>query len=191
MTVGRKPMPWLCLAALLAACSGSSAGGGGGGGDGGVTRRGSEACQVWQYAACDYLVTKCKSKELTWETCTLHYQSFACLSDEQATGCAEAYGSADCGSPPEECDRASIVDPKPAVSGCNQQLDAYCTHLIECMSTSAETIEECREIYAPKFSCDNAVGLYPWFEECLDLLGTLACDEEPAGDCLQTYLVTF
>jgi len=192
MTAMRKPAPWLCLAIAFAACGGSSSGGSGNpGGDAGSTRRGSEACQRWQDAVCDYFVTKCKSKDMTWESCALHYQSFACLADDQAGECAEAYGDADCGSPPEGCDRASIADPEPAVAGCNQQLDAYCTHLIGCLSTSAKTLDECREIQESKFMCDNAVGLYPWFEECLDLLGTLACDENPSGDCLETYLVSF
>ncbi len=152
--------------------------------------RGSEACQSWQSAVCDR-VERCETSEPAGRDCEVHYGSFVCRSDEIAQECADAYADAGCSDPPEECGIAEVVNPKPAVEGCLALLEAYCRNFVACELPRAATQEDCLEAYGENFICDNAVGLYPWFEECLDRVPQLPCGEVFQGECSEPYVIQF
>jgi hypothetical protein len=143
--------------------------------------RGSEACQAWQYSICEYLFDTCNLGNGTRAQCEQQYGSMVCLSDQTATTCAEAFQNADCTSPPLACDFDTVVDPQPAIDGCNAVIEAECARWLDCDMT--DTVESCREEMSGTYNCDDAMGLAPWYEECLEKIDNRGCADLPPEGC--------
>lgn len=149
--------------------------------------RGTEACQDWQFAYCEYTYSSCDfGLPETMEECLDQYASLVCISDDSAFTCAETLSSASCSDVPEECMYPYIADPAPAVEQCNQYVEAVCTHDFNCDGTP---VEECVASYGPEVGCDEVIGTFLVFEECITIIANLGCSELLPEECSTLFLM--
>jgi hypothetical protein len=174
------------LALLAAACGGDDGGGdddgsGGGNSSPGVGR-GSAACQDWQDAICDFVADECGA--VVRDLCDDNYRGVECLSDEQASECANALQQATCTSPPPSCDLTDVADPAPAVAKCEGILEAICELVMRC--GSSQTLEDCIASTTAmlSFDCATAIAVDLRYESCIEAIQQATCDRPPPmGAC--------
>ncbi len=136
---------------------------------GNTTTSGTEACQSWQRAICDW-VARCGGDATE---CRDQAPAVTCLSDAEAQRCAAGFDSASCSAPPSACDLGDIADPQPAIDGCNAFISALCDRSEECEAGSHDT---CVSTNSSSLDCSTAVGLKPSYDQCMSEISTLACD---------------
>jgi hypothetical protein len=150
--------------------------------------RGTSTCQDWQFAYCEYAYETCNfGVEGNMTACLKQYSSFVCLSDDIALSCTDALNSADCASVPQACMYQYVTDPVPAIEQCNEYIDAICERDVTC---GGGTLDECREEYIPLIGCDEVIGTYLNFEECLPQLRELGCTEMVPEECETLFLAS-
>lgn len=151
------------LFVTLAACGGNT--------DSGDDGSGSGPCGSWRKAICDF-AARCGTDATT---CRQQVPSITCASDTQATECANKLNAAACSSPPSGCDLSDLADVDVARAGCNDFVEALCGAGQRC--GSGLTIDQCRaDLLTQGIDCDQAVGVAPSLQECLDALASLSCD---------------
>lgn len=132
--------------------------------------RGSPACNQWQTAICGW-ASKCGSPSAA--TCQDQANSIACISDQKAQDCANAFNSAACTSLPAGCDLRDLADPAPARMACQQFLDELCVAAMRCNPTT--TAAQCDQQFASMINCTNAIGVKLTFEQCIADIKVLSC----------------
>ncbi len=145
--------------------------------------RGSEACQAWQYSMCLLLYQQCDVSDDTRTVCKEKYGSMVCRSDEEAFECAEELQAADYCSwlSIYSCGHETIADSKAALYGCNELNNVQCEYLVACGQEA--TLNGCiAELYKTR-SCVDAVGLSDAYEQCLETIKTLPCNEPIPSIC--------
>lgn len=134
--------------------------------------RGSEACQAWQAASCDFASDRCGLLPRT--LCDTQNQGVECADDAQALACAEALDAASCQRPPEGCALEDVADARWAVVSCERYFEALCESNLRC--GLFETIDECLEHPQLRFDCNRALSIGLAYEACLEALERRACD---------------
>jgi hypothetical protein len=145
------------------------------------TGRGSRDCQEWQFSICEYVYVTCDFGTASREKCEEQYGSMSCKSDETALACAKTFQEGNCASPPTSCDFDTIADPEPAIQGCNAVLTAECDRWLSC--GLADSMDDCMEELASSQSCEDAIGLAPWYEDCLEKMQNRGCADLPPEGC--------
>jgi hypothetical protein len=174
------PVPRLAPLVLCAAagCSLSQPAldgpGGSYGGDAGrVSARGSEACQAWQRASCEFTAERCGL--LPAELCQTQNEGVECLDDAQALACAAAFADAPCQRPPEGCALEDVADSRQAVVACENYFDAQCESNVRC--GLFDDVDECLDHPQLAFDCNRALSIGLGYEACLDALEKRRCDQ--------------
>lgn len=160
---------------LLLAC-GDEGGGGDGTGASGPPGRGTVACQDWQDAICDLAADECGG--VSRAVCDDQYKAFECLSDEQASACANELQQATCVGVPAGCDYADIADPAPAIAKCEAVVGAVCELSIRC--GVERTLDDCVQM-APEMlgiTCSQALGVALEYETCIERLANAPCEPD-------------
>jgi len=164
---------WLCfwIVVLMGAC---------GGDDEAVARRGSPACQDFQDALCDFTADRCHT--LDRGSCDAMLSGIECVSDADASRCANAANEASCGQPVRECDLLALIDSAPAVMGCQRLRSAVCAHASECgLVADRETCESTTE--STGLDCTQAISVTPELEQCLDAVDAADCSTLVPNAC--------
>ena len=148
---------------LLSACIGKN--------DRADQGRGSEACRVWQDAACDHFADTCHAIDRT--TCDEQYQSVTCRSDKVAENCTNMLESVSCGGASPDCLLGGVADPNPAQAACKDLVENFCERSVECGLSS--DMQGCVDSSASSVQCGRAVGYQLNFETCLDDISKIDC----------------
>lgn len=152
--------------------------------------RGSDACHAWQKAICSY-ATKCGT--LTQCTCVDQASAISCISDDEATRCAQALGSASCSGTSDlaGCDLTQMADPAPAVAACQTYVSTVCTWAEGCGAGAASDCETMlMGTGSNMIDCSRAIGVKPIFDQCLTDLAKLSCSASSApASCKDALLL--
>jgi hypothetical protein len=159
----------LVMASLSVACADS------GSDERSPNGRGTEACRIWQDAACDHFADECDAIERA--TCDAQYQSVTCRSDAVAKSCTKKLQSADCGEATVECLIDGVADPAPAMQACETLVEKFCELTSMCNMSS---MDSCVATSSMQIDCDKAIGYRLDFDQCLDALAQAACDPKPS-----------
>jgi hypothetical protein len=168
----------LALLTLLLGCSDKDSGGGAPEG------RGTDACNEWQGAVCDWL-DKCGGADEQVTTCRRQAAGITCKSDEQASNCAASLSSNACSAPPAACDLRDLADPTAATAACNQFTDAACSAFERCGQSKADCLAD----PAVATLCTGVIGHTLAFEQCIQELDTLSCSATTTPDICSGVIV--
>jgi hypothetical protein len=133
--------------------------------------RGSETCNEWQGALCDW-ASRCNASSSQVATCRHQAAAISCKSDEQAANCVSQLSSGACTQAGAAgCDVRDLADPAPATAACNQYVDAVCSAEERCGRSKADCLAN------PTIGtlCTNLIGHTLDFEQCIEEIGTLPC----------------
>jgi hypothetical protein len=170
---------WFALLTLVLGCSDKESGG-----DAAPAGRGSDACNEWQGAVCDWLA-RCGGSDEQVTTCRRQAAGITCKSDEQAGSCAAELSSNACSSPPVSCDLRDLAAPTAATAACDQFADAACSAGERCGQSKAECLAD------PKVAdlCTGVIGHTLAFEQCLQELDALSCSAETTPEICKGVIV--
>lgn len=170
-------------AALLACCMASGCGGEDGDSEQPIGR-GSEACRDFQDATCDFASDRCRA--LDRAMCDATFRGIECVSDQQASACANALNEAACGSATPACDFNAVVDRAPAIAACETVMQAFCEHNAMCGAPAGDCAQSAA---AMGVDCNQAVSVDLRYETCLDALDALTCGSPAPAVCMQIVYV--
>jgi hypothetical protein len=137
--------------------------------------RGTEACRIWQDAACDHFADECEAIDRA--TCDAQYQSVTCRSDAVAKSCTKKLQSADCGEATADCLIDGVATPEPAMNACHMLVEKFCELNTMC---NMSNMDSCVASSSTQIDCDKAIGFRLDFEKCLDALDQAECDTKLA-----------
>jgi len=150
--------------------------------------RGSAECQRWQTSVCDFTGRCPSSGTLTKCDCFDQASSITCISEAEATRCADALNAASCSAPPSGCDLLDLADPAPAQAACQQYLQAVCDAVARC---GGDDVPTCLAEVMLEVDCSTAVGTKPQLDTCLSELAGLSCSaSELPKSCEEAVLVS-
>lgn len=158
-------------------------------GGGETAGRGTDACQEWQDAICDFAADKCKG--ISRSDCEDNYYGVTCKSDKQASDCVAKLKTLSCYNAPIGCDITDVADPKPAIDDCNRFFREFCQKAIECGASA--TVDECvdQSQANASVSCDEAIAVGPTYDKCMDDIGDMSCTASDMPDsCTDVILTT-
>jgi hypothetical protein len=134
--------------------------------------RGTETCREWQSAICDAADRCGPQSDAQIGVCRHQAAGITCKSDDLAANCVAQLSPSACQSiTAVGCDIRDVADSAPAVTACQQYVDALCSAAERCGQSKADCLAD------PGLSslCAGAVGYTLDFEACIQKLGTLAC----------------
>jgi len=150
--------------------------------------RGTQACQDWQFAFCEYLFGDCNfSVNMTHTQCQTWLSTLSCIDDAAAAQCADDLASAPCTGIPEGCDEESMMDSTTTTALCEEWIGIICEKETGCGIWTDET--ECLEFYADGvLECEIIDGVYLNYEDCRDEFLTLSCNDSVPDDCVTLFV---
>jgi hypothetical protein len=153
--------------------------------------RGSDACHAWQSAICNW-AGKCNTLDKC--TCVDQASAITCVSDDEATRCAQVLASASCSATSDltGCDLTEMADPAPAMAACQAYITAVCTTAERCGGGPAsDCVTSTMGTGSNQLDCTRAVGAKPSLDQCLSELQNLSCSASalPAS-CKNALLLT-
>jgi hypothetical protein len=175
MRAKRNLLGPVVLAAAVGACSAPEPGKSSAGPFEG---RGSEACQGWQNAVCDF-ADRCEVVERA--ACQDDYSSITCSSDELAQSCAAKWKTATCRAAPPGCDFADMADATPAIAACEVLVTTLCDQTVRCNQDQATCLASARQ----ELDCSRAIGHGLSFESCIQQLEAIECTTTAVPDACQ------
>ena len=146
--------------------------------------RGSEACQQWQDALCDWAADQCDG--MARATCDRQAKGVRCSSDSAAVECTATLSAASCDDPATECGVLSMADREPAEQACEEYAQVVCAAEERCGMAVASV---CTAALIDQLHCSAAYGVALDYEACLHLLETRECTDAFPAICDTVLLV--
>jgi hypothetical protein len=145
--------------------------------------RGSDACNDWQRAFCDF-AERCSPS--TASTDCIDSRGVTCSSDSAATTCAKSLGSAPCGAVPTGCGESDLADRAAATKLCNDWIAGLCAAAVRCGGSADSCVLELQA----SVDCKATIGVKLELRDCLETLPTLACGANRPTTCNDVVLLS-
>jgi hypothetical protein len=144
--------------------------------------RGSDACNAWLNAFCDFS-TKCNPTSAS-DLCE-SAKGIDCQDDAAANDCAKNIAAASCQTFPKGCAASDLADAASAKRSCLAWYDALCDAHARCGADKAS----CVAALSADTSCDRAIGMRLDYENCVTEMQSIECGANLPAECMGLVVV--
>jgi hypothetical protein len=152
--------------------------------DSGIPGRGSETCQEWQDALCDWAADQCDG--LSRAACDRQAKAVRCSSDSAARECITTLSQSSCDEPETECGVLAMADREPAEEACEEYARVVCASDERC---GAGVASVCTPALIEQLGCSSAYGVALEYETCIQQLELRECNDALPAICDTVLLV--